>query len=128
FVTFGVRTSQSTLIQVSPELEEASRIAGAGSLTTLLLITVPIIRRSLIYTWILVFILALPELSSSVILKGIHTQTLATVLLDIWNGNGGLAMACAFGMTLFAAVAILLAVAVAAARRTSRQSPFALSG
>ena len=128
FVTFGVRTSQSTLIQVSPELEEASRIAGAGPLTTVLLITVPIIRRSLIYTWILVFILALPELSSSVILKGIHTQTLATALLDIWNGNGGLAMACAFGMTLFAAVALLLVLAVTVARRSTRHTGLALSG
>jgi iron(III) transport system permease protein len=119
FVTFGVRTSQSTLVQLSPELEEASRVAGAGGFKTMLTITAPIMRQSLIYTWILVFILALPELSASVILKGIHTQTLSTALLDIWNGNGGLAMACAFGMTMFGAVSLGLLAAVLIGRRSA---------
>lgn len=124
FVTFGVRTNQSTLVQLSPELEEASRVAGAGGFKTMLQITVPIMRQALIYAWILVFILALPELSASVILKGIHTQTLSTALLDIWNGNGGLAMACAFGMTMFAAVSLCLLVAVLIGRRSSMLKGF----
>jgi len=86
------------------------------------LITLPIMRQALIYAWILVFILALPELSASVVLKGIHTQTLATALLDIWNGNGGLAQACAFGMTLFFTVSALLLLATMIAKRFSRAS------
>lgn len=126
FITFGVRTSQSTLIQLSPELEEASRISGAGALTTLALITVPLMRQALIYAWILVFILALPELSASIVLKGIHTQTLSTVLLDVWNGNGGLAMACALGMSMFVAVGALLLVAIAVAKRARGVAPVSL--
>jgi iron(III) transport system permease protein len=126
FITFGVRTSQSTLIQLSPELEEASRVCGAGPLTTLALIAMPLMRQALIYAWILVFILALPELSASVVLKGIHTQTLSTVLLDIWNGNGGLAMACALGMTMFATVSALLLVAIAVARKARGIAPMVL--
>lgn len=126
FITFGVRTSQGTLIQLSPELEEASRISGAGAMTTLALITVPLMRQALMYAWILVFILALPELSASIVLKGIHTQTLSTVLLDIWNGNGGLAMACAMGMTMFAAVGALLLLAIAVAKKARGVAPMAL--
>lgn len=117
FVTFGVRTSQSALIQLSPEFEEASRVAGANGLTTVAFITLPMMRQTFIYTWLLVFVLALPELSASIILKGIHTQTLSTVLLDIWNGNGGLAQACAFGMTMFVSVAAILGVAAALSRK-----------
>lgn len=117
FVTFGVRSAQTALLQISPDLEEASRVCGASSLATLRLITMPLIRQALLYAWILVFILALPELSASVVLKGIHTQTLSTVLLDIWNGNGGLALACAFGMTMFAVVSLLLLLALAVAKR-----------
>jgi len=128
FVTFGVRTSQSALVQLSPELEEASRVSGAGALQTLALVTVPVMRQALLYAWILVFILALPELSASVVLKGIHTQTLSTVLLDVWNGNGGLAVACALGMTLFAAVVILLTLAARIARRAGGTAAVQLGG
>jgi len=114
------------VLQLSPELEEASRISGAGALTTLALITVPLMRQALIYAWILVFILALPELSASIVLKGIHTQTLSTVLLDVWNGNGGLAMACALGMSMFVAVGALLLVAIAVAKRARGVAPVSL--
>lgn len=119
FVTFGVRANQSTLLQLPPELEEASRIAGAGALKTVLAITAPLVRHALVYTWVLVFILALPELSASVILKGLGTQTLSTVLLDVWNGNGGLAMASAFGFSMFVAVGALLLVAASIGKRAS---------
>jgi len=122
FVSFGVRTSQAALVQLSPEVEDASRMCGAGMPTTLALITAPLMRATLAYAWILVFVLALPELSASIILKGIHTQTLSTALLDIWNGNGGLAMACAFGMLVFAAVCLLLLGAHAISRKGPRLS------
>lgn len=123
FVTFGVRTSQSALIQLSPEFEEASRVAGARGLTTVALITVPMMRATLLYTWLLVFVLALPELGASIVLKGIHTQTLSTVLLDVWNGNGGLAQACAFGITMFVSVAAILALAALISRKTDASEP-----
>jgi iron(III) transport system permease protein len=111
FVPFGVRTSQTAILQMSPELEEASRVFGAGQLRSLLRITVPVMRESLIYSWILIFILALPELSASVVLQSIRTRTISTVLLDVWNGNGGLATGSAFGMIIFFVVALLLLLA-----------------
>lgn len=117
FTSFGVRQSQSTLLQLPPELEEASRIAGAGGLKTVLAITAPLMRYGLLYAWLLVFILALPELSASVILKGIETQTLSVVLLDIWNGNGGLATASALGISMFVGVGALLLAASIMGRR-----------
>ena len=120
FVPFGTRASQSALMQLAPELEEASRISGAGALKTVLVITAPLVRHALVYGWILVFILALPELSASVILKGLDTQTLSTVLLDVWNGNGGLAAASAFGIAIFVCVGTLLLVA----RRIGKRAGF----
>ena len=117
FVPFGTRASHSALLQLSPELEEASRISGAGAVKTIFVITAPLVRQALIYGWILVFILALPELSASVILKGLNSQTLSTVLLDVWNGNGGLAAASAFGISIFVCVGLLLAVAARIGRR-----------
>jgi iron(III) transport system permease protein len=111
FVPIGVRNSQSSLLQIAPELEEASRVFGAGEMKTLLMVTVPLILPSIIYTWILVFIMAIPELSASVILRGFGTQTLSTALIGIWSGNGGLAVASAFGISIFVVVGSLFGLA-----------------
>jgi iron(III) transport system permease protein len=116
FIPVGVRNSQSTLVQIAPELEEASRVFGAGELSTVLCIVVPLLLPSIVYSWILVFIMAVPELSASVILRGFGTQTVSTALLGIWSGNGGLAVACALGMLIFAVVGFLFGLATLVAR------------
>jgi iron(III) transport system permease protein len=118
FVPIGVRNSQSALLQIAPELEEASRVFGGSEAATLLRITAPLILPSVVYTWLLVFILAMPELGSSIILRGFGMQTLSTALLGIWSGNGGLAVASAFGMTIFVVVATVFGVAALVARRS----------
>jgi iron(III) transport system permease protein len=120
FVPIGVRNSQSGLLQISPELEEAARVFGAGEFKALLVITVPLLLPSIIYTWILVFIMAIPELSASIILRGFGTQTIATSLIGIWSGNGGLAVASAYGISLFAVVGSLFGAAALILRRSER--------
>ncbi len=114
FIPLGVRNSQSALVQVGPELEEASRVFGAGELATLLRITLPLILPAFIYTFLLVFVLAIPELSASIVLRGFNTQTISTSLLSVWNGNGGLAVACAYGISIFVTVSLIFGAALAA--------------
>lgn len=111
FIPFGVRASQTALVQLSREFEDAGRVFGSGRILTLLLIVVPILARTLLSTGLIVFILAVPELSASVILKGVDSQTFSTALLDVWNGNGGLAPACALSTSLFLVIAALLSLA-----------------
>lgn len=106
FIAFGVRNSQTALMQVSRELEEAARVHGATQLKTIALIILPLIKGPLIYTWILVFILAFPEVSASIILRGVDTDVSATALLEVWDGTGGLPVACALGMVIFAIIGI----------------------
>lgn len=118
FIPVGVRNSQSSLLQIAPELEEASRVFGANEAKTLWRITVPLMLPSIVYTWILVFIMAVPELSASVILRGFGTQTISTALLGIWSGNGGLAVASAFGISIFVVVGCLFALAAFVLRRS----------
>ncbi len=119
FVPIGVRNSQTTLAQIAPEIEEASRVFGGSELGTLMRITVPLMFATIIYTWILVFILTIPELSASVILRGFSTQTVATSLLSVWNGNGGLAVACAYGICVLLAVSLLFLIAAIFGRRST---------
>src|SRR5258706_4005587 len=64
-------------------MEEASRILGGGRLLTIRRITAPLISRSLIGGWLIVFIVASRELSSAVFLVGPRTRTMAVLLYDL---------------------------------------------
>jgi iron(III) transport system permease protein len=118
FIPIGVRNGQTGLLQIAPELEESSRVFGSSEAGALFRITLPLIMPVLAYTWILVFILAIPELSASIVLRGFNTQTISTSLLSVWNGNGGLAVACAYGVCIFAGVSLLFLLAALVGRRS----------
>ncbi|VVT05101.1 iron ABC transporter permease [Rhizobium sp. EC-SD404] len=126
FIPIGVRNGQTALLQISPEIEESSRVFGATELQTLLRITLPLITPVVIYTWLLVFILAIPELSASIILRGFSTQTISTSLLSVWNGNGGLAVACAYGVCIFVSVSLLFLIAALVGRRSALMRGFTI--
>lgn len=119
FIPIGVRNGQTALLQIAPELEEAARVFGSSEAGALLRITIPLMLPVIVYTWLLVFILAIPELSASIVLRGFGTQTISTSLLGVWNGNGGLAVACAYGVCIFAVVSALFMLAAFAGRRSA---------
>src|SRR5699024_2301612 len=95
FLGFGIRSAKSGMSQLSEELEEGARTSGAGPLRALWNITIPLTRGSLAFAWILVFIQAFPEISSSVMLKSLGVRTSATVIMDLWDGSGGYPLASA---------------------------------
>lgn len=107
----GVRYCQSALIQINSELEEASRISGASWNRTLRKVTIPLSKTGIAYAWILTFVMAFPELSSSVMLRNAGTDVVATAILDLWDGAGGLTQAAAFGSVVFLFVTILVVIA-----------------
>lgn len=107
----GARYCQSALIQINTELEEASRISGASWGRTTMKITIPLAKTGLIYAWILTFVMAFPELSSSVMLRNAGTDVVATAILDLWDGAGGLPQAAAFGTVVFMIVTLLVLLA-----------------
>jgi iron(III) transport system permease protein len=107
----AVRYCQSALMQIGGELEEASRLCGATWLQTLWGITIPLVKTGIVYAWILVFIQAFPELSSSILLRNVGTDVVSTAILDLWDGSGGLPVASAFAAIVFVLVTAMVAVA-----------------
>jgi iron(III) transport system permease protein len=107
----AVRYCQGALMQIGSELEEASRICGATWLQTLCGITIPLVKTGIVYAWILVFIQAFPELSSSILLRNAGTDVVSTAILDLWDGSGGLPLASAFAAIVFVLVTVMVAVA-----------------
>lgn len=110
FVPVGVRNCESGLMQVNTELEEASRVCGAGRFCTLRRITIPLVKNAVLYAFILVFIKAFPELSVSIMLKNIGTNVVSAAILDLWDGSGGLPVASALGLVVFGAIVACILV------------------
>ncbi len=116
FLPIAFANSNASLRAVHPEMEEAARILGSGRLRTVGLITAPLIRRSLIGGWLIVFIVASRELSSAIFLVGPKTRTMAVLLYDL-SEAGNFEQLAAFGGILLAITAILILVGIKLAGR-----------
>jgi len=111
YIPFGMRTAQISLLQISRELEEASRVAGASQLRTLWHITLPLVRTGFSYAWILAFLQAFLEVSASIMLRGPNMDVSATALLVAYGRQNGLSLACALAVVLFVIVIVLVFIA-----------------
>ncbi len=107
FLPKAVRTTGTSFMQIGKELEEAARMCGAGWFSMLRRVTIPLVKQGIAYAWVLVFLAVLPELSSSVLLRHLGNDTVATAILDIWGGAEGFPKACAMGSAVFLLVAIV---------------------
>jgi iron(III) transport system permease protein len=105
FVPEAVGTTRASLLQVSPRIEEAARTLGRSPGAVLRDVTLPIIRPGLVAGGALVFLTAMKELPTTILLAPTGFDTLAT---RIWGATSD-------GFFARAALPALLMVAVAAA-------------
>jgi iron(III) transport system permease protein len=88
YLPFGVRTTNAALRQLHPELEEAARIAGASWSRAIGRITLPLVQPTMLAAWILLFVMAMQEVSASILLYTSHSIVLSVAVFDLWeNGN-----------------------------------------
>lgn len=88
FTGYAVRSVSSSIVQVHPELEESARIAGYGWARTFMHITLPLIRPSIVASWMLLFSIFITELSMVILLYTADTRTFSVLSFEIWNvGN-----------------------------------------
>ena len=82
------RVISSAYAQLSFDLEECSRVHGAGWLQTMWRIMMALAWPSFAVGWVLVFFGIMRELSASVLLYSVGSEVLSVVLLKLWaNGN-----------------------------------------
>lgn len=81
FLPVALQGMESTIHQLTPNLEEASRSLGAGSFRTFHTITFPLVREGFLSAWILVFIQCMKELPATLLLRPVGFDTLA---IRIW--------------------------------------------
>ena len=71
--------------QLAADLEECSRVHGAGWSTTFRRILLALAWPSFAVGWILAFFLILRELSASILLYGVGSEVLSVVVMKLWS-------------------------------------------
>lgn len=76
FLPLAVQSQEAAMQQLTPSIEQAGRVLGAGPLENLWRVTLPMIRGGMISAWVLVFIDVLKELPATLLLRPIGFDTL----------------------------------------------------
>jgi iron(III) transport system permease protein len=110
FLPFAVRAASGGLRQLHPELEEAASVFGAGWALRLRGIVAPLLLPTLTGAWTLIFVLALQEVSASILLYTSNTTVLSVAVFDLWEaGNiSGLAALSLLQLLVTASCLLLL--------------------
>lgn len=111
WLAYGMRLISSSLMQVSTELEEAGRSAGATRGQVSRDITLPLIRHGLLGSWLLVFMIFEREYSTGVYLLAPGTEVIGAALVSLWQG-GAIDVVAALSLVNIVLVGIGLAIAL----------------
>lgn len=106
YMTFSMRTINSSMIQIHQELEEAGYSAGVPKGRMFLSVIVPIVRPSMIFAWFWVALLAARELSIPVMLARPGTDVLSTTIWG-FQASGQYSISSAMGVMFAASISVI---------------------
>jgi iron(III) transport system permease protein len=112
FLPIGYVNADAAIRSINPEMEEAVRILGGGRLLAIRMVMAPLMKRSLIGAWLLVFIPATRELSSAMFLYGPKTRTMSVMLMDM-SEEGNFEQLAALGFMLLVSTLVIVGTASA---------------
>ena len=85
----GIRVMSGSIVQIHSDLEEASRVSGAGLFSTLRNIIFPLVRNSVIGGWIYVFIVSFKAVGNIVLLATPQNQVFSTYVWALYTSGSG---------------------------------------
>lgn len=109
YLSYTLKSCSASLQQVHSSLEEASRMCGASRLESLTDVTVPLIKPAMVSSFFLVFLPAMRELTTSVLLVGPNSKTLGVSIYQLRSG-GYMAPAAALSVITIGIIMICNAV------------------
>lgn len=107
WIAYGTRTTNSVMIQVHRELEEAGRVSGASQPRVLGKIILPLIAAGVLNSWIWIGMLSYREVTMSLTLLTRNNIVISTVVWQFW-GSGWIPQVSALGviLILFATIVV----------------------
>ena len=85
FAPQGVRAISGSLVQIHPELEESSRMSGAGMAMTLRRVVVPLAWPGILASMTLLLVLSFREFATALFLYTANTQVFSLTMFDFWE-------------------------------------------
>lgn len=116
FLPIAVVASAAGVRALNPELEEAVRILGGGRITVLARVVVPLLKKTLVGAFVLVFVICTKELSTAVFLTGPASRVVSVLTLDL-SEQGNYETLAAMGVVLVVIVTAVVAVGMKLAGR-----------
>ncbi len=107
WIAYGTRTTNSVMIQVHRELEEAGKVAGVSTLTVFTRIVLPLVAAGVFNSWIWISMLSYREVTMALTLGSRQNTVISTVVWQFW-GSGWVPEVSALGviLILFALIAV----------------------
>jgi len=113
FLPIAYANASAAIQGSNPEMEDAVTILGGSRLVAIRRVVGPLLRRSLIGAWLLVFIPASREVSSALFLYGPRTRTMSVMFFDLTEGGNfehlsALAIILLFTTLIFVMIGLML--------------------
>lgn len=110
FMPYGLRFNTTSMLQIHKELEESAAMSGASWGTTFRRIILPLLKPGLMAGWIYIVIVAIRELSSSILLYSPGTEVISIIIWELWE-NGQYVELSALGVLFILALFVLVLIA-----------------
>jgi len=107
WIAYGTRTTNSVMIQVHRELEEAGRVAGASSARVLWKVVLPLIAVGVLNSWVWIGMLSYREVTMALTLLTRSNVVISTVVWQFW-GSGWVPQVSALGVVLILFAALVV--------------------
>ena len=117
-ISLTTRVLNGALLQIHKELEEAARVSGMRTFTTLWKVVVPLLIPAMVNLWIWNALLTYRELTMAAFMVTQDNITLPVVIWSLWNG-GTAGQAAAVSLIFVAALTPLVALYWGLRKRTN---------
>jgi iron(III) transport system permease protein len=109
FLPVAYANASAAVRGINPELEDAVTILGGSRLVAIRRVVAPLLKRSLIGAWLLVFIPASREVSAALFLYGPKTRTMSVLFFDLTEG-GNFEQLSALGVILLCTTLVFVSI------------------
>lgn len=116
FLPIAATTTTAGVRSLNPEMEEAVRILGGSRFLVLRKVVVPLLKRTLIGAFMLVFVIATRELSTAVFLTGPQSRVMSVLTLDM-SEQGQYEILSAMGVVLVLMTTLIVGIGMKLAGR-----------
>jgi iron(III) transport system permease protein len=109
FLPIAFVNSNSAIQGLHPELEEAVRIAGGSQGRAVWEVVLPVLKMSLLGSWLLIFVIGTRELSTAMFLSGPQTRVISVLTIEM-SEQGQYEILSAIAVLLLLVTGIVVAI------------------